>query len=165
MSLRKYAPKSICLVMLVFFLVIPLSSCGMFFQQEPLELDNFMEVMEEKGFEVEDHTNLTPPTAIEELADLYLVAVSPCDSYQIHFIKFQTDGGAQRVFEVFRQEADAARGSVSRYSSVNMPNHNRYQMTSMGFFVYILRVEDVLVFTIRANEEHRDEIREIFDLL
>ena len=161
---RDIFKKGLCLVFITLMFLFTLSACGVFSERDPLELQTFLDVMEEKGFEIVDYTNeLTGE--LEELVSLYLIAISPGGSYQVEFIELHTTDAAQAVFAGTRQNAEALRGSASSYRSVNVANYNAYQLTSAGLYSQLLRVDDVFVFVLGADSDYRDEIRSIFDLI
>ena len=168
MNLRRgILPKGLCLVLVTLMLLSMFSACGALSARDPLERQTFLDVMEENGFEIVDLTSeLAELTGeLEEIVSLYLVAVSPDGSYQFEFVEFHTTDGARAVFAGTRQNAEALRGSTSSHSSVNAANHNTYQLTSAGLYSHLLRVDDILVFVLGADSDHRDEIRYIFDLI
>jgi len=143
---------------------ISISACGIFSERDPLELQNFLDVMEENGFEIVDYTNeLTGE--LEDLISLYLIAVSPGGSYQIEFIELHTTAGAEAVFASTIENAEALRGNTSSHSSVNGVNHNTFQLTSAGLYSHLLRVDNIFVFVLGADADYRDEIRSKIDLM
>jgi len=165
MTLRKGVSKKwLCLVLIAGILVSMLSACGAFSERDPLELQTFLEVMEEHGFEIVDYTNALTGE-LEDLISLYLIAVSPGGSYQIEFIEHHTEAGAQAVFAGTRQNAEALLGNASSNSAVNGVNHNTYRQTSAGLYSQLLRVDNIVIFVLGADVEYRDEIRAKFDLM
>lgn len=156
--------KALCLVLIVLMLVSTLGACSALSPRDPLELQNFLDLMEEKGFDIVDYT-IALTGELEELIALYLIAISPNESYQIEFIKLHTIAGAQSVFAGTRESAEALRGNASSHSSVSGVNHNTFHLTSAGLYSHLLQVDDIFVFVLGADAGYRDEIRTIFDLL
>ena len=163
MTLYKAIPKKqLFLVAMTLILIFMLSACSAFTPRDPLERQEFLDLMEEHGFEIVDYTNELAGE-LEELVSLYLLAIAPSGSYQIEFIELHTIEGAQAVFAGTKQNADALRGSSSSHSSVGGPNHDTYRLTSAGLYSHLLRVDDIFVFVLGADAEYRDEIRAKFD--
>ena len=165
MNLRRINPlKKMCLIVVTSMLLATLSACGALSERDPLERQNFLDLMDERGFTIVDYTNeLTGD--LEELVSLYLIAISPSGSYQIEFLELHSVGGAEILFAGTRENAESLRGNTSSHSSVDGRNHSTYQLTSAGLYSHLLRVDDVFVFVLGADSDDRDEIRELFNLI
>ena len=165
MNLRKIThPHSIGFMLIALIFLLTLSACGARSERDPLELQTFLSVMEEKGFQIIDYTGeLTGD--LEAHVSLYLIAVSPTGSFQVEFIECHTVAGARAVFVGTRQNVEALRGSASSHRSVDGPNHSSYSQTSGGVYSRLLRVDNIVVIVLGADSGYRDEIRNIFDII
>jgi len=165
MNLRKIvSKKGLCIVLAILMLLPVVAACGVFSARDPLERQDFLDVMEENGFEIVDYTNeLTGE--LEDLVSLYLLAVSPSGSYQIEFIEFHTIAGAEAVFAGTMANAESLSGNARSHSSVNGVNHNTFRQTSAGLYSHLLRVDNTFIFVLGADADYRDEIRAKIDLI
>ena len=164
MNSRKIMSKKLlCLTLITLMLISALSACGIFSERDPIELQTFLSVMEENGFEIIDYTNQTTGE-VRELTSLYLIAVSPGASYQIEFLELHTAESARAIFEGTKQNAENLRSGSGSHSSVNGPNHNSHSLTAGGLYSRLLRVDDIVVFVLGADADYRDDIRAKFDL-
>lgn|GEM_PF-2906609 len=156
--------KRIVIIFMALLFISILSAGSNLLRRAPLDYQNFLNVMEEKGFIVIDYTNYIP----EELSDriyLYLIALAPNNSYQINFVQLNTVSYARSSFTNTMRNANRLRGNITSYRSISVSNHRSFQLTSAGLYSQLLQVDNVLIYVVGADADYRSEIRTIMNLI
>jgi len=156
--------KALCLALIVCSLIFSFTGCDVFFERDPLDVETFLEVMEENGFRVIDHTNIHLWEGNTDILKR-LIAVHPNNAFEIQFVIYNNTAAAISSFNGTRQHVENMRGNVTSHSSVSGRNHSRFNQTSAGVYSQLLSVDNIFVFVFGADAEYRDEIRNLFNLI
>ncbi len=87
------------------------------------------------------------------------------DGWQIEFFVLNKEEHAISMFETNKKifEGYKEDGSSS-YSEVNGSNYNKYSLNTGGYYMYICRVENTLVY-LRVSDQYKDTVKGIIKSL
>ena len=145
---------------------------GIMGPRAPIDSAEFQLVVEAAGFEVWDlyefpENPCDPEDAcdvcifLDDATSLLFFAQGEA-GYWFEFAEFHDTREAIHQFNHRQRNAEDFRQGASAHREVNLGNYSRFQQTSGGIYIHILRVDNVLIY-VEALQEHRNEIREIMN--
>ena len=75
-----------------------------------------------------------------------------------------TETDAKAMFETNRKSFENSKGSVSTEKSINLGNHSLYSVTSNGFYMYLSRIDNTLVYA-KVSETYKDTVKDFINEL
>lgn len=156
--MNKKALVVVLIVVLIIVAVVAIGGCLIVkflnIEKESLTVKEFISIMEDNDFEVEEVTNQFDDADIE-IEEAY-VAVG--EDYQIEFYTFEDDENAEMFFKVNKAkfDEDVARGRVS----VNGKNYDSFSIIADGEYRFVERVDETVIY-LDVDEEYKDEVKEL----
>ncbi len=142
--------KAISFILLVAMLTIILSGCGG--SRTPLSTDEFTQIMETVGFDVQD---VTADTDTNGLGNAVLIAVG--ENYQIEFYELVDSETGEQLFGYEKAIFDEAESVKVLSTEMNVNNYNYYAFTGGDTFYLIARIDNTLIYCVASNE-YKSEI-------
>ena len=144
--------KKITAAMLaLLFCVILLVSCGG--PKTAISVETFDAKADEAGFTVVDATE-----QFDE-SDVVSVHIAMGTGYHIEFYVVPTEQQAIAAYNQNKAIFEAAKGSTSSHSDVNLSNYSKYTQTSAGTHSVISRIDNTFIY-VNADESYKSEIND-----
>ena len=143
--------RNILLVVLGFIVLFTLTGCG---NKTVKATSDFKSIAESKGYTVSDVTS-----QYSSYPDVTEATVAQSSSgYQLEFYVLDEIENAKNMFETNRETFDQNKGSNYSHSEVNLGNYSTYSLTNDGYYMYLSRVENTLLY-VRVPKSYKDDIK------
>lgn len=144
---------------LVVFLIVVLFSLTGCMNKKALSVDEVKSIVEKNGFQVTDtkykYESFDYITDVLQLGD---------SNFYIQFIVTNDTEKAKQLFESNKQIIDSYRKGTYTNSSTNGKNYETYKLVSNGYYMYVSRVDNTLIYA-NEKEEYKEEVQKIIDAL
>ncbi len=145
---KKYFFGILCLAIL--FL---LTACG---NKTAIATSKFASTMEKKGYTI---TDVSSQYSTYKYINEATVAQSP-DGWQIEFYVLDNNANTKGMFNTNQKTFEAYKESSSAESSVNLGNYSTYTLTSAGYYMYLCRVDNTLLY-VKVASEFKNTIKDL----
>lgn len=136
----------ICCVML-----LALTGCG---NKKAITTNEFSNIAKNNGLEIFDTTDQYAGY-IEE----GLIAYKE-DEWQIEFYILENDEKAISMFDTNKENFEESKGTSSTELSTTLGNYSTYELKSNGYFMYVARVDNTLLF-VHVEDDYEDNVKTI----
>ncbi len=145
--------KRVLLIAMCLVVLIGLTGCS----KTALTTDKFKSVLEGKKFEITDTYKQH-----EDEGNYKEATLAKSESgYEMEFVVLDNEGRAENVFSTKRGEFENLRSNtVSSQSEVNMGNYNSYSCHSNGLYMYVIRVDNTVLY-LKVDDKYKDEVKSI----
>ena len=123
--------------------------------KKAITTSEFKTKMKDKGFTIVD--------VLEQFSEYQYVkeaTVAKNDDYQLEFYVLSDDERANYMFNTNKQIFQNSKGSSSFETKNKMGNYENYSLTSVGYYMYVSRVNNTLIY-LKVNESKKDAVIEI----
>lgn len=148
--------KKLSLIALLAMFVLLITGCG---TKEVKTTDDFTALAESKDMEVVDvYQQFASAGIIKE------ATVARNDDWQVEFYVLTDDASAEGMYETNVGIFESRKGSSSSHSSVDMENYSSYALTSDGSYMYVIRVDNTVLY-LDVEEEFKEDVQEFVEEL
>ena len=141
--------KTATAILALLLCVTLLASCGS--PKTAISMKTFDTKAEQAGFTIVDAADQFEEDAVES------VHVAMGDGYQIEFYIVSTEQQAIMAYSQNKANFEAAKGSSSSNSEVNLSNYSKYTQTSAGYYSVISRIDNTFIY-VNANASYKSDI-------
>ena len=143
---------------LIFTVVLfVLTGCS---EKPSINSSDFKSISENSGYTVYDITSQYSEYSYIESA---LVAKSSWD-YQVEFYLLTDDSYAVSMFNNNKSTFESYKGSSSVDSSVDLANYSTYSLTSNGYYMYLSRIDNTLLY-LRVDDSYKSNVKNLVSKL
>lgn len=86
------------------------------------------------------------------------------EGWQVEFYVLEDDAYATSMFNTNKSLFESYKGNFSSESSYNMNNHSTYSLTSSGYYMYICRINNTLVYA-KVQDIYKDSVQQFIERL
>lgn len=144
--------KNIFLISICFLMLITLTGCG---NKKVASSSDFKSIAESNDYIVSDVKNQY--SAYDSVKEAYVAQHN--SEYQLEFYVLDSSDSATQMFNTNKKTFEGYKGSSSSESSSNMGNYSKYALTSSGYYMYLCRVDNTLLY-VRVNDSYKDSIKD-----
>lgn len=143
--------KKIILLSTFLFVAIFLTGCG---NKKAITTRDFKNITEQSGFSTIDTKDQFEENSIIEATLAYNL------DYKIEFYVLNSDASAKGMFEHNKGIFESRKSGVSKYTSTNIGNSSTYMLQSGGYYMYLSRIDNTLLY-VNVLDKYKDTIREV----
>ncbi len=143
--------KKFLLFSLLLFGLLMLTGCG---NKKAITTHDFKNITEQSGFSTIDAKDQFDETSVVEATLAYN------DDYKIEFYVLDSDADAKGMFEYNKNIFEGRKSGVSKYASTNIGNSSTYMLQSGGYYMYLSRIDNTLLY-VSVLEKYKDSVREV----
>jgi len=140
--------KRVLLLLAVITAATLLAACTT--KKTPITAATFRAEAEAAGFTVQDSAYQLDAGSVEDYLIAYKGSVNDID-FQIEFAVVPTVEQAQNAYQENKADFEAAKGTVSSYSSVSIGNYSYYKQDSAGRYCVISRIDNTFIYIDTAS--------------
>ena len=130
-----------------------LTGCG---NKNVITTNDFISKTEKLGY--------TTTNVIEQYASYSYVkeatVAQSSEGYQVEFYTLDDEANATGMFNTNRSTFESYKGNSSSESSSSMGNYSSYTLTSSGYYMYLCRVENTLLY-VKVNDTYKDSVKKL----
>lgn len=145
--------------LLIFLIILTLfvfTGCG----KKALTTEDFEAKAKDSGFTVKDYTG-----EIDDYEHIKHVTVAKADgNWQVQFYELYDIDSAQQTFDKYKMDFEKHKDSSSAESSSSDDNYSMYTLLSQGYYMYICRVDNTILYA-KVDEENKDNVKRFMNSL
>ena len=142
-----------CLVLTMAFL---LTGCG---KKSAIDTSKFRSITEANGFSViNDYDSYSSYSSINET---FLASKDNCD---IQFFVLDNVNSAKSMFDINKNKFENSKTGLSTEVSTSLNNYDTYLVQTNGYYKYLSRVDNTLVY-VNVLMECKDSVKNIIDIM
>ena len=144
--------RGILLVVVCLLVLFVTTGC---MNKKAITTSEFKNKMEGKGFTIVD--------VLEQFSEYQYVkeaTVAKNDDFQLEFYVLSDTERANYMFNTNKEIFQNSKGSSSFETKNKVGNYENYSLTSAGYYMYVSRVNNTLIY-LKVNESKKDEVIEI----
>ena len=134
-----------------------LTGCG---SKKLLTTDNFKTISSNNNFKIYD--------VLEQYSEYDFIneatVAANDDKWQVEFYVLEDSENAKDMFNNNKSIFETYKGKNSLESSTALGNYENYSLTSSGYYMYICRVDNTLVYA-SVKDSYKDEVKEFIEKL
>lgn len=138
----------ICMSMLLF-----VTGC---LKKNLISCDDFTEILKDNSYTV---TDISEQYTTYDYIKNVVIAQSD-DGFQIEFYVLESKDSAKKLFNNNLSKFESLKEGSSTEVSTNMINYSTYALTSGGYYMYISRVDNTLLY-VNVDEQYKSEVKDI----
>ena len=159
----KSIKSHILLIFLASIMILSLVSCSM--NKTPIDTDAFIEAAKTYGLTPVDITEQYKSSGYVNKGTIAAKSEDGVNIlYQIEFYEIDTVDNAESMFAQNKQSFENDQDSANSYSSVNVGNHEHYNITIDGRYKSVRRIENTLIF-LNVDVQYKDSVNEFLDTI
>ena len=139
---------SIIFLVLVLFMV---SGCG---NKKVITTREFKNITEQNGLSVLDAIDQFDSDVIKEATLAYN------DDYKLEFYVLDSSDSAISMFNYNKNSFESKKSGVSSYLSTDLANYNIYMLQSGGYYMYLSRVDNTLLY-VSVEDTFKESVKDI----
>lgn len=143
----------ILLGIICFLTLFTLTGCG---KKTAITSDDFKSISENHSYTVVDALS---QYAEYDYIDSASIAQSS-DKWQVEFYTLSGENYAAGMFDNNKTIFEGYKGNISTESSSSVGNYSNYSLTSGGYFMYICRVDNTLLY-VRVEDSYKDTVKDL----
>ncbi len=148
--------KKCFLIVFLLLAMFTLTGCG---NKKALTVDEVKNIVEKEGFKATDvkykYSNYDYVTDVYELGN---------SNFYIQFIVASDTNKAKQLFQNNKEIIDGYRNGDYKNSSTSGKNYETYKLISDGYYMYVSRIDNTLIYS-NEKAEYKTEIQKIIDAL
>jgi len=149
--------RNIILGIFCFLILLTLTGCG---NKNAISTDDFKTITEGRDYIIADATmQYSSYGYINEAT----IAQSP-EGWQIEFYVLSDESYAEGMFNTNKATFETYKGNSSISSSSNMENYSKYSLTSSGYYMYLCRIDNTLLY-VKINDTYEDSVKDLINEL
>ena len=135
------------------FLLVCLTGCG---NKNMISKDDFITKAENNDLVVTDATNQYSSYGYITSATI----AQHSDGWQIEFYVLDDAANAQSMFNTNKTNFENSKGGTATETSASMGNYSTYGLTSNGYYMYVSRVDNTLLY-VRVKDTYKDKVKDV----
>lgn len=143
---------TLCLMM-----IILLTGCE---NKKAINSHEFKEKATSNNYIVSDITSQFEKSKIVDNA----VTANKLGAWVVEFYTLKSDSNAEYMFNYNKEKASNEKAKNSKEVSSSSGNFSTYSLTNNGYYIYICKVDNTLLYT-KVNEEYKDEVNKFIQEL
>ena len=149
--------RKILTIILFGCMALSLVGCG---NKEAVSTEDFISIAESKDCEIADAS-----AQYEEYSYVENVTIAAHEEgWQVEFYTLSEDSYATSMFNTNKEIFESYKGNKSVESTTNIGNDATYSLTSDGYYMYLSKVDNTLLY-VRVNEDYKDTVKTIIEEL
>lgn len=144
--------KNLFLFSLLFSMLLILTGCG---NKKVITTDKFIDITEKNGFVTKDVLDQFSNTDV-----LDATIANYNSDFQLEFYVLDSTEGAKEMFLNNKNIFETYKGSVSKYSSTDIGNSSTYVLESSGYYMYLSRVDNTLLY-VKVDDIYKERVKSI----
>lgn len=144
--------KNLFLFSLLFSMLLILTGCG---NKKVITTDKFIDITEKNGFVTKDILDQFSNTDV-----LDATIANYNSDFQLEFYVLDSTEGAKEMFLNNKNIFETYKGSVSKYSSTDIGNSSTYMLESSGYYMYLSRVDNTLLY-VKVDDIYKERVKSI----
>ena len=144
--------KNLFLFSLLFSMLLILTGCG---NKKVITTDKFIDITEKNGFVTKDVLDQFSNTDV-----LDATIANYNSDFQLEFYVLDSTEGAKEMFLNNKNIFETYKGSVSKYSSTDIGNSSTYMLESSGYYMYLSRVDNTLLY-VKVDDIYKERVKSI----
>ena len=144
--------KKIIFGIICLFTILTLTGCG---DKTATTPETFIAAAKNNYYITKDITN---QYTSYDYIDQVIIAKSP-KGYQIEFYVLSDANYATSMFNANKNTFESFKSNASSSSSVSMGNYSKYSLTSNGYYMYISRIDNTIIY-VKEKSNHKDDIKD-----
>lgn len=149
--------QNIILGLLCAVVLFIMSGCG---KKNSITASEFKNMSENIGYTVYDVTN---QYSQYDYFDSATIAKSSSE-YQVEFYVLTDDSSANGMFNTNKTKFENYKEGSSLSSSASVSNYSTYSLTSGGYYMYLSRIDNTLLY-LRVEDEYKNQVKNFVDKL
>lgn len=144
-------------ITLCLMIIILLTGCK---NKKAINFEEFKEKATTNNYIVSDITSQFEKSKIVENA----VTANKLGEWVVEFYTLKSDSNAEYMFDYNKEEASSKKVNNSKETSSSSGNYSTYSLTNNGYYIYICKVDNTLLYT-KVNEQYKDEVNKFIQEL
>lgn len=145
--------KNIIFGIICFFMIFALTGCG---NKTSITTNEFTTKTKNKNYTI---TNVKSQYASYEYIKEATVAKSE-EGFQIEFYVLDNKENAMNMFETNQKDFESNKQDNSLETSTAVGNYQKYSLLSNGYYMYICRIDNTLIYA-RVNETYKNTVKDL----
>lgn len=142
--------KKIIFGLLCLVAIVTLTGCS---KKTVLTTEDFISKSEANGYQTVD-----VKTQFSEYDELKSATLAMNDNYQVEFYVLDNETNAKSMFDTNKATFEDYKTSSNAESSVSLKNYSTYSLTTGGYYMYLSRVDNTLIY-LRVEAKYKDEVK------
>lgn len=142
---NKFLEITLCLMMMLL-----LVGCE---NKKVITLDTFKEKATSNNYIVSDVTSQFKKSKIVKTA----TTANNLSKWVIEFYTLKSDSDAEYMFDYNKDEITKSKSKNSKEVSISSGNFTTYSLIDNGYYIYLCKVDDTLLYT-KVKEEYKEEV-------
>ena len=138
---------------MLFIMLLFLTGCG---NKKAITTNDFINVTESNGYKIIDAKDQFDYDYIKEAT----IAVK--DEYKMEFYVLDSKNSAIKMFDNNKSIFESYKMGLSKEASTDFGNSSTYSLSSNGYYMYLSRVDNTLLF-IRVKDIYKDSVKTIIN--
>ena len=144
--------KIISISLICMLLLLSLTGCT---KKTAITTENFKSIAQSHNYSI---TNAKSQySAYNYITEATIAGIN--NQWQVEFFVLESEADAKSMFETNKTIFQNSKGSVSTEKSTNLGNHSLYSLTSNGFYMYLSRIDNTLLY-VKVSETYKDTIKD-----
>ena len=149
--------RVISIALISMLLLLSLTGCT---KKVAITTENFKSIAQSHNYTIKDvKSQYSEYTYISEAT---VAGIN--NQWRVEFYVLTTETDAKAMFETNRKSFENSKGSVSTEKSINLGNHSLYSVTSNGFYMYLSRIDNTLVYA-KVSETYKHTVKDFINEL
>lgn len=144
-------------ITLCLMIIILLTGCK---NKKAINSNDFKEKATSNNYIVSDITSQFEKSKIVENA----VTANKLGAWVVEFYTLKNDSNAKYMFNYNKEKASSEKANNSKEVSSSSGNFSTYSLTNNGYYIYICKVDNTLLYT-KVNEQYKDEVNKFIQEL
>lgn len=144
-------------ITLCLMIIILLTGCK---NKKAINSNDFKEKATSNNYIVSDITSQFKKSKIVENA----VTANKLGAWVVEFYTLKNDSNAKYMFNYNKEKASSEKVKNSKEVSSSSGNFSTYSLTNNGYYIYICKVDNTLLYT-KVNEQYKDEVNKFIQEL
>ena len=144
-------------ITLCLMIIILLTGCE---NKKAINSDEFKDKATSNNYIVSDITSQFEKSKIVENA----VTANKLGAWVVEFYTLKSNSNAEYMFDYNKEEASSKKVNNSKEVSSSSGNFSTYSLTNNGYYIYICKVDNTLLYT-KVNEQYKDEVNKFIQEL
>ena len=143
--------KIFILGVICFVMIFALTGCG---NKKVLSTADFKEKVENLGYTTKDVSVLL--STYRHVSEATVAKKS--DSYQVEFYVLIDEENAKTMFNTNKAIFESYKSNISKESTATLGNYSSYTLTSGGYYMYLCRVDNTLLY-LRVKDTYKEDVK------
>ncbi len=145
--------KNIFFGVVCFLMLFALTGCG---NKNAITTSDFKSKTENLSYVTTDVTSQYASYGYIQEATI----AQSSDGYQVEFYVLDDAGNATSMFNTNKATFESYKGNSSTESSSSMGNYSSYSLTSSGYYMYLCRVDNTLLY-VKVKDTYKNSVKSL----